>query len=77
MEKLKPCPFCGSEATVRAKSGNCGFIVWCECKNKSCGGRTVEYCADINEDRILESIERIKVKVVEIWNRRANDEGVD
>lgn len=71
-EELKPCPFCGGEAKIKAANKNYGFTIWCQCE---CGARTVGYCPYTdNEDSSLESIESCKNSAVEVWNRRANNE---
>lgn len=74
-EELKPCPFCGGEAVIKAINKSYDFTIWCQCKNTSCAARTAGYCPNTdNEDGLLESIENCKIKAAEVWNRRANDE---
>ena len=74
-EELKPCPFCGEKAIIKAVDKNYGFTIWCQCKDGNCGARTVGYCPDTNnEDNSLENIERCKNKAIGAWNRRADDE---
>lgn len=71
-EELKPCPFCGGKATLKAANKSCGLIIWCAC---GCGARTDGYCPDINkEDDTMENIEECKKRAIKAWNRRANDE---
>lgn len=72
-EELKPCPFCGGEAKVKAaKKDYIGFTIWCACK---CGARTEGFCPDTNkEDDTMENIEECKKRAIEAWNRRVNDE---
>ncbi len=37
-EELRPCPFCGGKAKVKAAKGDyTGLTVWCAC---NCGART-------------------------------------
>lgn len=74
-KELKPCPFCGGEAVVKAVNKNYGFTIWCKCK---CGAKTVGYCPNTdNEDSTLESIESCKNRAVEAWNRRVSDGKID
>jgi Lar family restriction alleviation protein len=70
--ELKPCPFCGGEAIIKATVKSCGFTIWCACK---CGAQTEGFCPDTNkEDDTMENIEKCKKRAIEAWNRRANDE---
>lgn len=77
-EELKPCPFCGGKAKVKAtKKEHIGFTIWCACESCECGARTVGFCPDTNrEDNTLENIERCKKKAIKAWNRRTSN-GVD
>lgn len=70
-EELKPCPFCGGKAKVKAANKTCtGFTIWCACK---CGARTEGFCPDTNkEDDTMENIEGCKKRAAEAWNRRAS-----
>lgn len=72
-EELKPCPFCGGKAKVKATKKDCtGFTIWCACE---CGARTGGFCSDTNkEDDTMENIEKCKKRAIKAWNRRANDE---
>ena len=75
MAELKPCPFCGGEAAIKAIYKSCGFTIWCQCKDSSCAARTVGYCPNISEeDRALENIESCKNKAAEAWNRRVDND---
>lgn len=76
-EELKPCPFCGGEAKIKAvNQKSYGLTIWCQCKK--CGVKTEEYCPITNnEDTTLDSIEKCKNTVLEQWNRRVNDENTD
>lgn len=60
--ELKPCPFCGSRATVSYNT-YFGFIPWCTMPlcilNELCAGHETEEAA------------------VAAWNRRVNDEQTD
>lgn len=68
--ELKPCPFCGGKASLKAKTKNIGeFVTWCECDK--CHAKIDGYYADIKrEDISIENIERCKIKTIEDWNRR-------
>lgn len=67
MEKLKPCPFCGGDAILRAtdfadKYGNFEMgAVFAQCIG--CGARTPEY--------------RDEMFAIESWNRRAGERDAD
>lgn len=77
-EELKPCPFCGERAKIKATNKSYGFTIWCQCENSDCAAMTVGYCPEMNdEDHSIESIESCFRKAVEAWNRRANDGKVD
>lgn len=58
-EELRPCPFCGGKAKVKAvKKDYIGFTVWCAC---NCGARTSGFCPDMSkEDDTIENIEESK-----------------
>ena len=30
-EELKPCPFCGGKAVIKAVNRNYGLTIWCQC----------------------------------------------
>ena len=58
-EKLKPCPFCGSEAEMKIETHTpTGFDYTPRCKNPSCAGRLAKKWH--NEKNAIEA-----------WNRRA------
>lgn len=72
-EELKPCPFCGGEAVIKAVNRNYGLTIWCQCLK--CDARTKGYCLDTNnEDATIDNIENCKNRALEQWNRRVNDE---
>lgn len=74
-KELKPCPFCGREAKIKAVIKSYGFTIWCACE---CGARTEGFCPDTNkEDDTMENIEKCKKRAIEAWNRRANDGKID
>lgn len=71
-EELKPCPFCGGKAKIKAIAKSYGFTIWCAC---GCGAQTEEFCPNMNkEDDTMENIETCKKRATEAWNRRVNDE---
>ena len=59
MSELKPCPFCGGEATLTKEQGR--FFVSCE--NDDCGV--------VVETRLW--VSRTMEGAIEAWNRRADD----
>lgn len=72
-KELKPCPFCGGKAIIKAANKKYGFAIWCQCKE--CYARTDGYYPNTdNEDETIDNIESCKAEAVEQWNRRANDE---
>lgn len=75
-KELKPCPFCGGEAIIKAANKSYGFTIWCQCSK--CNARTEGYCPNTNkENDTMENIEKCKERAIEAWNRRANDEDRD
>lgn len=75
-EELKPCPFCGGEAVIKAVNKSYGLTIWCQCPK--CGVRTEGYCHNTNnEDATIDNIENCKNRALEQWNRRANDGKTD
>ncbi len=72
-EELKPCPFCGKKAIIKATTKtDVGFTIWCECS--SCNAKTMGYCAYMkNENNTIDNIEQSKQHAISAWNRRAND----
>lgn len=61
-DKLKPCPFCGREATVHArKDEEAGQIFYgCMCKNTGC-------C-------MIPTLYMTKMQAIELWNRRTGEQ---
>ena len=63
MAELKPCPFCGGEATVFVSSG--GVCVLCT----KCRCQTPVYCDEWIATKTTNSVR----SVTDRWNRRAED----
>lgn len=64
--ELKPCPFCGSKnLSVEPYKSRKGY----ECTIQ-CNGKCILYMQTITYDTEEEAVE----KVINDWNRRANDE---
>ena len=61
MTELKPCPFCGSKASLHEKPAKQAWIV--ECTNGTCPASYM-----IGWDYETEK------EAIEAWNRRAKDE---
>lgn len=75
-EELKPCPFCGGEAVIKAVNRNYGLTIWCQCQK--CGARTEGYLPNTNnEDATIDSIENCKNRALEKWNRRVDNGKAD
>lgn len=72
MSELKPCPFCGGEATIRLKQGSWGYTpdrvsVIC----KPCGIGWSFVAEDQERGKPPHSIEKEATKkAVDKWNRR-------
>ena len=49
--ELKPCPFCGGKAVVKATTKRNGFTIWCECSK--CYAKTEGYCPNIEKRGFL------------------------
>lgn len=65
MEELKPCPFCGREATINHEYSNkTGDWYAVGCLNKSCPMEIV---------RVTTGLRSTKAEAIEAWNRREND----
>lgn len=60
MDKLKPCPFCGSKGVIHRNNALETYVV--ECTNHSC---PASYMIGWDYDTTQEAIES--------WNRRVND----
>lgn len=77
--ELKPCPFCGSEAELHIQPIYIDMGVCVRCKN--CKARSkfgpfdCTYQYYHGEKNVFVSKERVTNDIVNLWNRRANDEG--
>lgn len=81
-DQLKPCPFCGSTATMRGGSDRASWII---CDNKKCSATQGLELSGKNavqmwnhrhaEDALKAEVERLKAalkKIAEIANRRGH-----
>lgn len=62
-EELKPCPFCGGKAVKYVNNGVCVKCV-------DCGISTITLC----DMQRIESDKGTIERVIEMWNRRTNNE---
>lgn len=70
--ELKPCPFCGGEASTKVAvihgtvADHIIFKIYCyECK--------IERYVNIQSGSIFEEAEKAKQDVIEAWNRRIDN----
>lgn len=63
--KLKPCPFCGGDARLWVWSEGGGVCV--RCTNCYCQTSTK------SDDALLKHLDSAVERVIEAWNRRAQD----
>lgn len=61
MDKLKPCPFCGSEKCATRRHKNVYGDIWWEARCNNCGAELSNKLFDTDED------------AARAWNRRADD----
>ena len=83
--ELKPCPFCGgNDFTIRDNTnrvyGFDGYEIWCRCGCRFASGSVHEhywqgkkYCTPITENSKKIAYD----KMIEDWNRRADNERAD
>lgn len=76
MDKMKPCPFCGSEKVKVVPEhdnicGRCWFVQCQNCHSKSTS--IVESMERQEPEEVYDQIIRATNKAKEAWNRRAND----
>lgn len=64
--KLKPCPFCGSDAEIKIMKTHQAQIAYVDCTVCSCRKTRLEYP---NYDGDIE------YDMIDSWNRRVNDGG--
>lgn len=70
--ELKPCPFCGGEATTKEQNIYVYEAIFVHCKN--CNARVMEYFSDApNMKGVILGREKATEKAIEAWNRRADD----
>ena len=66
-EELKPCPFCGGKAVIHVSDGVCAICTECEASTQILVDRL------INGKPTGDSVG----SVIELWNRRADNEKID
>lgn len=67
--ELKPCPFCGGEAKIKATQEGKDLKIWCQCQK--CHARTTGYYANTEwENNTMQNIMQSKTNAVEEWNKR-------
>lgn len=70
--ELKPCPFCGGEASIVLDDQTGGWYVCCqECYSQT---DTKMPSRSVSKWLSLAATERAIETAVSIWNRRANDD---
>ena len=77
-KELKPCPFCGGEAEVHYQPicidmGVCVRCTKCSARSKF-NPMDCKYTYYHGEKNVFISKERATNDVIELWNRRVNDE---
>ena len=75
MAELKPCPFCGGEATTHyqplyTEKGVCVFCVECKARSRFFLG-DCKYTFYHGEKNVYISMERATSDAIEAWNRRS------
>ena len=76
MDELKPCPFCGCEATLKEQHIYVYEAIFVHCKN--CKARVMEYFSDAPDmDGVMLGREKATEKAIQAWNRRAEDGKAD
>lgn len=74
VDKLKPCPFCGSTAIMLVEPKVLNRCVWVECTECKTTSPMLEYKADT--DDMIELCNRLRdtqQKAAAFWNTRAHD----
>ena len=67
-KQLKPCPFCGANAHVSISDCEMGkkrYMAYAECNNMDCEAMI--------DTELFEDENQAEQKVIEMWNRRANN----
>lgn len=82
MEKLKPCPFCGSKATAFSEFYGCDhhgqnvWRAWCGCSNKECdAGFELFWQGDdlLGDGDGDHTCNALVDRAIELWNCRADE----
>lgn len=67
---LKPCPFCGDEASLVVQYGKYGYFAFCECFMCTARSKTFFVGRDLPSDWDNTIAAR---RAVAAWNRRCTD----
>ena len=79
MAELKPCPFCGSKASLRWERGSSNVLV-VSAKCESCGAQghrvlnaRTKSAKRTYYDSIVADFDEARLKAMEMWNRRVDN----
>ena len=75
-DKLKPCPFCGGEVEI-AQMGSSWRMQWFITRGwgkNQCSCRVFMESEDFHRNDTTELKQKIKEKLINDWNRRADNE---
>lgn len=71
MSELKPCPFCGNEATETVRRGKHGLFGYITCTYCNVETRKKAVKGDFDDPLIFEQYAFDELRA--IWNKRCND----
>lgn len=73
--KLKPCPFCGAEASYKSSTqiNIENMRIWIQCTNNECQCRTDNYQLNIANYDACRTMDTCKDTAAKVWNRRVTD----
>lgn len=72
---IKPCPFCGGNATVISKLMKGKVYMWVSCANCGAGSAIASYPETAVPKRLTDSQKEMFEKpLLDMWNRRIADE---